>query len=156
MHTRHVGHALNTIAFTPEPYQSYSDDGFSSLITCGGDYISSYTPIVANNTSSQSSQNFVMCDTIKENLNAPIWKLKYTNDGNTCFCSDDSGYIRKYRRMNNQLHYQGIVFQHKGDVQDLDISPYDEFLVTASKDKTVGLITLGSPNHGSTEYCELT
>lgn len=29
-------------------------------------------------------------------------------------------------------------------------------LVTASKDKTVGILKLGAPNHGWTEYSELT
>ena len=127
LYTRHVGHALNTIAFTPEPYQSYTDDGYSSLVTCGGDYISSYTPVsnsVSNTTS--TSQNFIMSDSIKDNINTPIWKLKYTSNGNVCYCSDDSGVITRYRRTNNQLVYSGILLQHKGDVQDMDISPHDE------------------------------
>jgi hypothetical protein len=139
LHTRHVGHALNTIAFTPEPYQFYSDDGFSSLITCGGDYISSYTPILPTTTATTTTsttpitgttnaltQNFVMCDTLKDNSNSPIWKIRYTSSGSMCYSSDDSGIIRQYKRFNNQLHYLGIVYQHKGDVQDIDISPYDE------------------------------
>jgi hypothetical protein len=86
--------------------------------------MSSYTPIISN--VQQNSQNFIMSDSIKENINAPIWKIRYTSNGNICYCSDDSGVIRKYRRTNNQLIYMGIVYQHKGDVQDIDISPYDE------------------------------
>lgn len=67
-----------------------------------------------------------MCDTLKDNSNSPIWKIKYTTSGSMCYSSDDSGIIRQYKRFNNQLHYLGIVYQHKGDVQDIDISPYDE------------------------------
>ena len=29
-------------------------------------------------------------------------------------------------------------------------------LISGSKDKTVGLITIGSPNHGTSEYYEFT
>lgn len=130
LYTRQVGHALNTIAFTPEPYQSYSDDGCSSLVTCGGDSISSFTPVVANN-----QQNFTLSDLIKENISTPVWKIRYTANGNVCYSSDDNGIIRRYRRINNQLTFNGIVYQHKGDVQDLDISPYDECKSSFSKTK---------------------
>jgi hypothetical protein len=124
LYSRHVGHALNTLAITPEPYQSYSDDGYSSLITCGGDSITSYTPIISN--SQQNGQNFIMSDSIKEPITSPIWKIRYTSNGNVCYCSDDNGVIKRYRRINNQLTFTDIVHQHKGDVQDIDISPYDE------------------------------
>jgi len=149
-----VGHSLNTIALTPESFQTYSHENYSSLITCGGNHISSFSSMPLLND--QSSQTFFECDTIKENDSSPIWKIRYNSTGGICFSSDDSGIIRKYRRINNRLQYLGVVYQHKGDVQDIDISPYDEYLISGSKDKTVGLITIGSPNHGTSEYYEFT
>ena len=123
-YSRHVGHALNTVAITPEPFQAYSDDGYSSLVTCGGDSMTSYTPIVSN--SQQNAQNYIMSDSIKEPISSPIWKIRYSLSGNVCYCSDENGVITRYRRINNQLSSPEILHQHKGDVQDIDISPYDE------------------------------
>lgn len=38
----------------------------------------------------------------------------------------------------------------------MDISSTDNMIVTASRDKTVGVMCLGSPNHGTTSTSELT
>lgn len=86
-----------------------------------------------------------------------IWRLRYSSNGAILYACGDGGAIRRYRQYpEQQLTCLGEVFRHRGDVLDLDISPFDDYLVTASKDKTVGLICLGSPNHGWTEYYELT
>lgn len=69
-------------------------------------------------------------------------------------CED--GVLRRYRRYPDHHRYINNVLTHKGDIQDMDISPYDEYLVTASKDRSVGVLRLGAPNHGFTEYSELT
>ncbi|CAH3166323.1 unnamed protein product, partial [Porites evermanni] len=47
------------------------------------------------------------------------------------------------------------LFCHSDAVEDIDISPYDEYLVTASKDQTVGVYRMGPPSHGITEYGEI-
>lgn len=108
-----------------------------------------------------------------------IWRLKYSSNGAFLYAAGEGGAVRYYRRYPNSVLKQlGEVFRHRGDILDMDISPYDECkssflflkchnckkksqtyltdIVTASKDKTVGLICLGSPNHGWTEYYELT
>ncbi|KAH9403819.1 hypothetical protein TYRP_015011 [Tyrophagus putrescentiae] len=85
-----------------------------------------------------------------------IWRLKYSRSGAFLYAAGDGGSVRRYRQLPGQeLRNLGDLFKHRGDVLDMDISPYDEYLVTASKDKTVGLLCLGAPNHGWTEYYEL-
>ncbi|XP_054165732.1 uncharacterized protein LOC128963253 [Oppia nitens] len=145
LHCFEVGHASNTVALTPEEYGSALDDGFSSVMMVGGASISSYVP------ESGIQERQCLPDFGKQQ----IWKLRYSSNGSLLYAAGDGGVIRRYRRYPNYHKCLGELFRHKGDVQDMDISPYDEFLVTASKDKTVGLICLGAPNHGWTQYCEL-
>ncbi|KAG8242415.1 hypothetical protein J6590_066918 [Homalodisca vitripennis] len=93
---------------------------------------------------------------LKEHKDMPIWKLKYTSQGSLLYSACDGGVLRRYRRYPDHHQYLGEVYKHKGDIQDLDISPYDEYLITASKDRSVGVLRLGAPSHGWTEYSELT
>lgn len=41
----------------------------------------------------------------------------------------DGGVVRRYRRYPDHHEYLGEVYRHKGDIQDLDISPYDECIL---------------------------
>ncbi|XP_075586132.1 uncharacterized protein LOC124490657 [Dermatophagoides farinae] len=86
-----------------------------------------------------------------------INRLRFSSNGAHLYAAGEGGFVRQYRRYPNlNVHCLGEVYRHRGDILDMDISPYDEFLVTASKDKTVGFICLGSPSHGWTEYYEYT
>jgi WD40 repeat protein len=89
---------------------------------------------------------------LDENIN----KIKYTSNGGMLYAACDNYSVKKIRRYPNEHRIVSNVITHKSDIYDLDISPYDEFLVTASRDKTVGVLYLGPPNHGWTSYCQLT
>lgn len=89
-------------------------------------------------------------------LGASMTKMKYTSNGGMLYAACDNFTVKKIRRYPNEHRIVGTVLTHKSDICDLDISPFDEFLVTASKDKTVGVMYLGPPNHGWTSYCQLT
>lgn len=150
LHCFETDHQINTSCITPETYNSSSEDGFPSLLLMGGDFISSYIPNVG----------------IHEKLKEPkmpckmtmsqVWKLRYTSNGSQLFSVSEDGVLRRYRRHPDRHQYINDVFHHKSEVQDMDISPYDEYIITASKDRSVGILCLGSPNHGITEYSELT
>ncbi|XP_058799554.1 uncharacterized protein LOC131669018 isoform X1 [Phymastichus coffea] len=139
-----TGHTINSVCITPEPYCRNAEDGFYSLIMCGGDLVSAYVP------------DSGIQELLKEHKDCPVWKLRYTSNGSTLYSVCDGGILRRYRRYPDRHEYLGEVYRHKSDIQDLDISPYDEYIVTASKDRSVGVLLLGPPNHGFTEYTELT
>ncbi|KAF8785909.1 uncharacterized protein LOC129959462 isoform X2 [Argiope bruennichi] len=143
LHCFEVGHNANSIAPSPESYETGAEDGFFGLLMVGGDVVSGYIPDVG------------IQERLNEHGNLPIWKLRYTSNGGILYTACDGGIVRKYRRYPDHHTYLGEVYCHKGDIQDLDLSPYDEFLITASKDRSVGILRLGAPNHGWTEYCEL-
>lgn len=83
-------------------------------------------------------------------------KMKYTSNGAMLYAACDNHSVAKIRRYPNEHRIVGNVVTHESNIYDLDISSYDEFLVTASRDNTVGVLYLGPPNHGWTSYCELT
>lgn len=147
LHTFSVGYESNSIATTPEDYGSSRSNGLKSHIVIGGDTISSYTP---ENSANEKHKKF---NYINHYL---IWKLKYTSNGSLLYSACAGGKVKRFRRMQNDHEYLGDVICHKADVYDMDISPYNEFLVTASKDHTVGILHLGPPNHGDSSYYELT
>lgn len=60
---------------------------------------------------------------------------RYTSNGSTLYSGCEDGVLRRYRRYPDHHHYLGSVFTHKGDIQDLDISPYDECILF----KNIGL-----------------
>ncbi|XP_043274005.1 POC1 centriolar protein homolog [Venturia canescens] len=144
LHAFQTGHTVNTVCATPEPFSRTDEDGFYSLIMSGGDLVSAYVP------------DSGIQQLLKEQQDFPVWKLRYTSNGSTLYSVCDNGILRRYRRYPDHHEYLGEVYRHKGDIQDLDVSPYDEYIVTASKDRSVGVLLLGSPNHGFTEYIELT
>lgn len=144
LHTFDAGHSVNSVAVTPEAYGSAGEDGFSSVVMLGGDLISAYVPDAG------------VQETLKWHKDAPIWKLRYTSNGSLLYAACDRGAVWRYRRYPDHHESLGEVYNHRGDIQDMDISPYDEYLITASKDRSVGILHLGAPNHGWTEYSELT
>lgn len=54
---------------------------------------------------------------------------RYTSNGSQLYSVCDGGVVRRYRRYPDHHEYLGEVYQHKGDIQDLDISPYDECIL---------------------------
>ncbi|XP_034935658.1 uncharacterized protein [Chelonus insularis] len=144
LHAFQTGHSVNCVCVTPEPFTKIDDDGFYSLMLSGGDLVSAYVP------------DSGVQQLLKEHNDCPVWKLRYTSNGSTLYSVCDGGILRRYRRYPNYHEYLGEVYRHKGDIQDLDVSSYDEYIITASKDCSVGVLLLGSPNHGFTEYTELT
>ncbi|UXI20871.1 hypothetical protein NH340_JMT06814 [Sarcoptes scabiei] len=86
-----------------------------------------------------------------------IWRLRFSSNGAHLYAAGEGGFVRVYRRFPKaEIQFVGELFRHRGDVLDMDISAFDEYLVTASRDKTVGFFRLGGPNHGWTEYFEYT
>ena len=90
-----------------------------------------------------------------ENGEAPLWKLRYSSNGKKLYAACDDGIVRRYLRLPSGHVYDGEVVQHADDIEDMDISINDEFLVTASQDKSVGIVKIGDPSHGCTGYGEL-
>lgn len=84
---------------------------------CGGEKVTSYVPGLG------IQENFC------ENGDNPIWKVKYTSNGSFLYSACAGGIVRKYRRYPRRHDYLGIVFTHKADIQDLDISPNDECIL---------------------------
>lgn len=54
---------------------------------------------------------------------------RYTSQGSLLYSACDGGVLRRYRRYPDHHQYLGEVYKHKGDIQDLDISPYDECIL---------------------------
>jgi hypothetical protein len=143
LHTFYSGRHLNTVCPTPEPFQSFLSNGFYSkrilklietshqcsinkmfyclfflgVIMSGGDKITSYVP------------NLGIQESFCENRDKPIWKVRYTSNGSFLYSVCEGGVVRKYRRYPDRHEYLGEVYTHKGDIQDLDISPYDECIL---------------------------
>lgn len=84
-----------------------------------------------------------------------VSRMRYTLSGGLLYTAQGKT-VQRYRRYPDQHHLVGQVFTHAGSIIDLDISPYNEYLITASKDSNVGLLHLGAPNHGWTQRCEFT
>lgn len=55
-----------------------------------------------------------------------IINCRYTSNGAQLFTGCEGGILRRYRRYPDHHAYLGIVYQHKKDIEDFDISPYDE------------------------------
>lgn len=87
----------------------------------GGDLISAYVP----DTGIQEH--------LKEHKDFPVWKLRYTSNGSTLYSVCDGGILRRYRRYPDHHEFLGEVYRHKGDIQDFDLSPYDECILEQKK-----------------------
>ncbi|XP_077547411.1 uncharacterized protein LOC144159658 isoform X2 [Haemaphysalis longicornis] len=143
LHGFEVGHGANSVEATPEAYGSGADDGFCSVVLVGGDAVSGYVPDVG------------VQERLREHGHESVWKVRYTSNGGLLYTACNRGVVRRYRRYPDRHKFLGEVLWHEANIQDMDLSPYDDYLITASKDRSVGVLPLGSPNHGWTEYCEL-
>jgi hypothetical protein len=113
----------------------------------------------SHNTSCLSCSSSVTFPILQNSSRAPrhFTRLKYTSSGGILYAATNTGIVKRFRRYPDGEHvFLGDVMEHEGPVYDMDVSPYDEYVVTASKDKHVGLLCLGSPNHGCTGRFELT
>ncbi|PSN29367.1 hypothetical protein C0J52_27415 [Blattella germanica] len=102
LHAFQAGHQVNTVC----------------VIMSGGDMVSAYVP----DTGIQEH--------LKEHRDMQVWKLRYTSNGSQLYSVCDGGIVRRYRRYPDHHEYLGEVYRHKGDIQDLDISPYDECILS--------------------------
>lgn len=143
LHGFEVGHGANSVAATPEAYGSAAEDGFRSVLLVGGDTVSGYVPDIG------------VQERLCEHGKNSVWKLRYTSNGGLLYTACNGGIVRRYRRYPDQHKFLGEVLWHEANIQDMDLSLYDDYLITASKDRSVGVLPLGPPNHGWTEYCEL-
>lgn len=85
--------------------------------------------------------------------------LKYGSNGGLLYAASNSSQnycVQRFRRYPNDHRLLGELYSHKAEIYDVDISAWDEYIVTASKDKSVGIKCLGSPNHDTTNVWELT
>ena len=122
------------------------------------------TPMVMEScpsTPTNSSNSFScsnVCPVVRTTSSAcHITRLRYTSSGGILYASTNTGVVKRFRRYPDGEHvFLGDVLEHKGPVYDMDISSYDEYLITASKDRHVGLVCLGAPNHGSTGRVDMT
>lgn len=144
LHAFQTDQSQHSVTATPEMYNGALDDGFPSVLMFGGEQLSAYVPDAG------------IKETISVNREAPIWKLRYTSHGSLLYAACEGGAVHRYRRWPDRHEHLGLVYRHRGEVADMDISPYDEYLITASKDRSVGVLQLGGPNHGPSEYSELT
>lgn len=87
------------------------------LLLLGGDSVSSYVP------------NVGVQEKLNDHRDGPVWKMRYTSNGGQLFTVCDNGVVRRYRRHPDRHEYLGEVFSHRGDIQDMDISPYDECIL---------------------------
>lgn len=55
--------------------------------------------------------------------------IRYTSHGSLLYSACEGGVLRRYRRYPDHHEYLGEVLRHKGDIQDIDISPYDECIL---------------------------
>ena len=85
--------------------------------------------------------------------------LKYGSNGGLLYAVTNSNHkhsVQRFRRYPNDHRLLGELYSHKAEIYDIDVSAWDEFVVTASKDQSVGIKCLGSPNHDTTSISELT
>lgn len=140
-----VKHRSNCVTATPDVYSMYAPEGFESIMMVGGDCLSEYMPAPRG----KESRLYPLGPNDK-----PIYKLNYTSNGHLLYAISSGGQVRRYRRKGKRHLLLGGVYTHNDDVIDMDISPNDEYLVTASRDGTVGLLCLGAPSFGWSGFME--
>lgn len=141
-----VKHRSNCVTVAPDTYFMLEHGGFESIMMVGGDCLTGFMP-----ESGRYSSSLLNCASI----DGPINKLRYTSNGCLLYAISSSGAVGKFRRNGNRHDYLGQVYLHNDEIIDMDLSPNDEYLVTASKDGTVGLLCLGTPSHGWTGFMQL-
>ncbi|EGC37192.1 hypothetical protein DICPUDRAFT_150199 [Dictyostelium purpureum] len=126
------------VAHTPEPPESNG-----SCIAVGGDKLSIFLP------DGNLQHSYVIPSS------RSIMKTAYTHNGTKLFIANNDGNLRLFNKTNYKHDLIGIVYKHSRDIQDLSISKNDEYLVTASADSKVGLIRIGEPIFGPSEFGEI-
>lgn len=140
-----VKHRSNCVTATPDAYSMYAQEGFESIMMIGGDCLSEYMPAPRGKKSKLFTHGA---------NEYPISKLKYTSNGYLLYAISSCGQVKRYRRLGRDHQMLGEVYSHDDEVLDMDISPNDEYIVTASRDGTIGLMCLGAPSYGWTGYME--
>uniref|UniRef100_A0A023G8I9 Putative wd40 domain protein n=1 Tax=Amblyomma triste TaxID=251400 RepID=A0A023G8I9_AMBTT len=131
LHSFEVGHKSHSVAATPEAYGSEVDNGFRSVLLVGGDTVSGYVPDLG------------VQEKLREHGENSVWKMRYTSNGSLLYTACDRGIVRRYRRYPDHHKFLNEVLRHKENIHDMDLSPYDDYLITASKDRSVGVLQLG-------------
>lgn len=149
LHVFDVKHRSNCVTATPDVYSMSNQEGFESLMMIGGDCLSRYMPRPSGQDYARGNGLFTYAP------NEPIHKLKYSSNGHLLYASSSGGQVRRYRRIGSEHVLLGQVYSHDDEVLDMDISPNDEYIVTASRNGHVGLLCLGAPSFGWTGYMEL-
>ena len=81
----------------------------------------------------------------------PVWRMRYTASGNHLFAGLDSGRVCRFERAASGEHTPAgqLLVHENADIEDIDISITNDYLVTASRDHTVGVVRIGEPRWGS-------
>lgn len=140
-----VKHQSNCVTATPGVYVWDLQDAYKSMLVVGGHGLSEY---IYNLHPDQESEIHT------QRSGFSIVKLKYTSNGYLLYAISSGGQVRRYRRLENDHELLGVVYSHDDEILDMDISPNDEYIVTASRDGSVGLMCLGAPSYGWTGYME--
>lgn len=144
-----VKHRSNCVTATPDEYCMYAQEGFESILMVGGeDCLTKILPAPAGMKSRLYTHG-------PSNLQTPIYRLKYTSNGHLLYAISVEGQVIRYRRLGRDHELLGLVYSHNDEVLDMDISPNDEYIVTASRDGNVGLLCLGAPSFGWTGFMEI-
>lgn len=142
-----VKHKSTSLAATPNLYSALAPEGFESLIMVGGEALTEYSPSPARGIKSRLMRHPHRASNIN--------KLKYTSNGHFLYAISSDGNVTRFRRRGREHELLGRVYTHNDEILDMDISPNDEYIVTASRDGTVGLLCLGAPSYGWTGFMEL-
>lgn len=85
----------------------------------GGEFITRFRPECQSVERTEPKSEKLVSD--------QVWKMKYTSNGSLLYIACEDGSVRRYRRYPDGHHkFLGEVYAHKGEIHDLDISPYDE------------------------------
>src|SRR5690606_17693017 len=120
-------HLFNLGSLNSRSYHQHT--GFHSI--AGRTHnLSSFAQVTPNKQLSISSMSLVQ----------PFIKMKYSSSGGLLYAAVSNNQVLKYRRHPNGHRLVGGVLTHRAEINDMDISPFDEYLVTASRDRTVGIL----------------
>lgn len=146
LHVLDVKFPANCVTVTPDVYSNSKVEGFESIMMIGGNNLSAYLP--GNAGAAPRLLNYGPNE-------RSIHKLKYTSNGHLLYAISKGGQVIRYRRLGSKHHPLGEVYSHNDEIIDMDISPNDEYLVTASRDGSVGVLCLGAPSYGWTGFMQI-
>ncbi len=58
-----------------------------------------------------------------------LWFCRYNTHGSMLYTACERGVVRRYCRWPDHHGYLDELYRHKGEIQDMDISPYDECIL---------------------------